>query len=199
MSKGLLPVPFMDFVPESMREEISKGSSEDGQVFCNYMDTLISELQELVKTIGYIQTPERCPEQFLEELGYLLSAGILVADTSTEKRLKIANAISSRNKKGSFQNFIKGVIDNLTGFSSELYPGNLLTDELGNFLVDENGDYLSDKENGYIMIDIGDAGASAPSVIAEVEAVLRLYVTLAYFYVDVGYISAGSFVRYFVI
>ena len=121
MNPHILPVPFLDNIPKVLREEIADGNANDGQALCDYMDTFIDECDDLVTEFGFIQTPERCPSQFLNELGYMINANIVSTDTDTQKRQKIQYAIANRQTKGSFTGFLKALIDAITGYSSSMW------------------------------------------------------------------------------
>lgn len=167
MNRDLLPIPFLDNVPSVMRKEILQEGSIDGKAFCDYMDEFISSCDDLVRSFGHILSAERCPVQFLEELGYLLNAGIVPTDTESSKRNKIYSAVSSRLNPGSFENYIKALIDGATGFSSSIwndYGSNYAveldpvasvwnaTSVIEETCIDESTNTLVD-ENGYQAVD----------------------------------------------
>lgn len=114
----MLPIPFSDFVPGTLKDRLSSDSS--GTALVNKADTHLEEWKQDITNLSYIKQPERCPSEFLNELGYMVSAGLLAFDTETQKRKKIYEAIERHKRRGSWTQDAKGIIDAIVGADSEI-------------------------------------------------------------------------------
>lgn len=210
---NILPYPLVNFIPKIMRDYPDAGTN----ALVAKLDELILRWEASGLGIADLNSPEKCPEQFLSELGYLLNAGIDESDSEQEKRVKVATAVASHKIRGSWTKDAKPKIDAITGTDTELvkptdsaewvwfddgglpytekwgvWDGGIPGDEYG-LLFLSNGNEMEIKGNVYI--DLKTSGLSAAQIQAirdEIEA----DVVPAYFRVFLGYFSGGFWVTY---
>ena len=115
----MLPLPIEKYIPKVLRDNLS--SSPSGQALIDFLNNHYEELSEEILEMYWFKLPSRCPSIFLNELGYLLNAGIVNTDSDYTKRSKIENAIETHKNRGTWENDAKLRIDAITGYSSSLY------------------------------------------------------------------------------
>lgn len=113
----MIPVPSINYIPKLLRDAIDAS----GTALTNKLDTNLDALLADVIGLGYLLSPDRCPDALLNEFGYFLNAGIFPEDTSQQKRQKIYNAISTHKKRGEWANDVKIKIDFLVGDNAVIY------------------------------------------------------------------------------
>jgi hypothetical protein len=211
----MLPIPFDNYIPKAFKRD-SKTLALSSKVDAN----LNAWMQDL---IGYdaMLDPVRIPSVFLNELGYLLNAGILDYDTETQKRKKIATAVQGHKRRGSWTFDAKPKIDIIAGGNSQIFtdpfgddwilvgewtdidPAYTYWASLGVDGVDDDlgialiGSGLEIEVAGNVYIDVDNPALTA----AEQQQIIDQMADIvpAYCYAHFGYLAAGIFVEYFVI
>ena len=113
----MLPLPSINYVPKILRENIDQA----GTALTNKLDTHLDSLLTDVIGMGYLLSPDRCPDAALNEFGYFLNAGITSQDTSQQKRQKIYGAIRAHKSRGEWVNDVKIKIDLLVGDNAVIF------------------------------------------------------------------------------
>jgi len=113
----MIPVPSINFFPKVFRDY----PDEALIALTNKLDDLFIEWFENAKSISNFSRVERCPSEFLKELGYLFGADISTYDDDREIRLKIYNAIRINKKRGTWVSHVKLIVDSIAGYDSRLY------------------------------------------------------------------------------
>lgn len=108
-----------------------------------------------IKLIGQVYSVEDVDDDYLDEIGYLLNAGIRPGDSVRTKKQKIFGAIASHKKRGSWSRDAKPRIDAITGLSSYIVTAedNDSWIQLGN-----TGDDSSSIDNGIFGGEAVDDG-----------------------------------------
>ncbi len=160
--------------------------------------------------------PVMIDSKYINELGYLVNAGILPQDSDFTKRNKVATAIKTHKNRGTWIDDVKLKIDASVGEDSKLVSivgsdewimsgdggtptsyfwsilgGDGITDDYGIRLIGESTEEIF---KGVVLIDVDSSTLTAD----EVEN-LKLNIedsVPAYFIIYLGYISGGSFVKY---
>jgi hypothetical protein len=214
----MIPVPFLKYIPKIFRAD-SKSVA-----LANKADAHLAlwkkDLTEIVRLIR----ADECPDYIVDELGFILSAGLKADDSILIKRKKVAFAVSNHKLRSTWP-ATKILIDSITGYSATIISISLndsgwvlvgnadtdygdfallgcdgINDELG---IDLNG-YLDDLvEPGNIRINLQD-GITTPVITAEVLAKVVNDITSeicpAYFRVFLGYVDgSGSYNTYTII
>jgi hypothetical protein len=91
--------------------------------FCLKLDSIIQSIFDDVLNITNLFDIVKCPVMFLDQLGYMINAGILQTDSETTKRIKIKTAIASHKKRGSWKYHVKSIIDSITLYSAVIFRG----------------------------------------------------------------------------
>jgi hypothetical protein len=91
--------------------------------FREKMDSIMTDLENDTLGLNDIIDPFKCPPNILSYLGDYLSAGIVENDSEAVKRNKIATAVASHKKRGSFVFDVKPKIDIIAGGDSAIYTG----------------------------------------------------------------------------
>ena len=78
-------------------------------------------IKQKIEELDTLLDFERCPTQYLERLGILLSAGILKTDSDLLKRTKIRYAVQSHKFAGTFRLDVKPLIDALVKGDCYIY------------------------------------------------------------------------------
>jgi hypothetical protein len=171
--------------------------------------------------LGYetMRDPFRCPSNLLDELGYWINAGIQPFDADYAKRVKIANAVKSHKKRGSFIYDAKSKIDLIAGGNSVIIHTTGLDDfifvgdgsepaafywaamgcdglDLG-LGVSMIGSGYEREVAGNIYIDVDNPALTAIQLQQIVDE-LSFDIVPAYMYIHLGYVSAGIFNEYIV-
>lgn len=208
----MLPVPFIDYIPQSYTRD-SKLTA-----FADKHDSIINGISEDILGLNHLMNPLRIPAGLIEHLGFFLNAGLLPFDSESIKRSKVAKAVQSHKRRGSFNLDAKPKIDDLAGGDSQLIksvggddwilagdgetPSAFYWSALGVDGVDTDlgialvggGDEI--EIAGNIFIDVDNSSLSSDE--QEQLRVTMLDIVPAYYKVHFGYLSAGAFVEYFV-
>jgi phage tail-like protein len=208
-------------IPESIETYIPRFYKRDTKLlaFINKFDSIIADLKNDTLGLNDLIDPMKIPANLIIELGTLLNAGIKDQDSETERRIKVANAVSSHKRRGSFSLDAKPKIDLICGGDSQIFRsfdkddwilvGDGLTpsayywaamgsdgidDDLGISLI---GEGLEIEVAGNIYIDVDNSTLSAADQ-ARLELEMEDIVP-AYMYVHFGYLNvSGQFIEYFV-
>lgn len=209
----VIPVPSLDNFPKVYRDNPDTGVL----ALSAKIDTLVTRWNLKIGDMMFLESPDRCPAQFVRELGELVSAGIYQEDTETQAREKVSRAIASHKVRGSWLYNAKLVIDIITGYSSSIY------EKLGNsgqwvWYVDSGrldrsykwaifdggnatsfgltfiGGYDEVELAGLVYIDLG----SSTIPYATIEQIKRNLsdVVPAYFIIKLGYTTGTVFTTY---
>ena len=114
---SLFPTPSLNYFPKSYRDNPSDGIT----ALSSALDYQINGLETEILQLAWLKQIEKCPSQFLDEFGYLFSAGLLNSDSDRTKRQKIKSAIMTQKRRGSWVDNAKPVIDAITGYSSAIF------------------------------------------------------------------------------
>lgn len=109
---------FSKDIPELLKRTVSSNPSASALITKSDSDVL--DWKEEILEIIFLKVAERCPSSFLNELGYMFSAGLLDFDTERTKRIKVYTAIQRHKKRGSWTNDAKALIDAIAGGNSSL-------------------------------------------------------------------------------
>jgi len=211
----ILPIPFIDFIPKAFDRD-SKALA-----LANKIDDNLTEWSDELISTETIMDPARVNVAFLEELGYIVNAGILPSDTETQKRKKIQNAVAAHKKRGSFAFDAKPKIDAIAMGNSQIIQ-TIGTDDF--ILVDDGTTptayYFAalgcDGLNlnlGISLIGAGDEGEIAGNIYIDVDnsaltaaqidqivMELEFDISPAYYRTHIGYMDiSGAFIEYTVI
>lgn len=210
----MLPIPFIDYIPQSFDRD-----NADLQAFASKMDEIFEELKADTLGLNTLIDPFRIPPALLDNLGYLLSAGINQQDDEHAKRIKIAEAVQGHKRRGSWNDDAKPKIDSIAGGDSQIIRsfdqddfilvGDGLTPTayywavMGCDGIDTDqgisliGSGYEIEVAGNVFIDV-DNNALTTDEQEEIELVMQDIVP-AYYRVHFGYINgSGQFVEYFV-
>lgn len=204
----MLPVPAKDFTPKIFKD------SPDLLALQAKLDKWNGIWKQDILNFLNFFNPVKAPSVILDELGYLLAAGIKAGDTDDTKRKKIARAITTHKKLGEWQDDIKIRIDAITGLNTLLFDESLadhwilVTDgntptaaywsALGVDGIDNSlGIALDGGEGtgnaGHIFIDF-TTNISAPQL-AEVKAIFEEDFIPAYLVIHLGYVSGIQYIE----
>jgi len=217
-SNNVLPYPSINFVPKIFRDNPDDGTT----ALTNKLDSLFETWEDLTKELNYLRSVDKCPAAFLDELGYLVNAGIFQEDTEAIKRKKIFYAIQGHKVRGSWTQDAKPKVDAITGTDTELvnnsdyeivaewiligennFYGNdkygtmagdagTVTDELG-LLLSGDGDDI--ELAGNVYIDLKSSTLTAAQI-QQIRDNLEFDIAPAYFRIFLGYFSGSLFVVY---
>jgi len=115
----MLPIAFEDNIPVLLKKALTV--DEAGQALADFWDEKYQELVNEIFEIYYFKRPDRCPSQFLDELGYWLAADIKTEDSDFTKRYKILKAIKTHKLRSTWTADAKNRIDAITGLNSVIY------------------------------------------------------------------------------
>jgi hypothetical protein len=113
----MIPVPSINYIPKLLRDV----ADASGTALTNKLDTHLDSLLTDVIGLGYLLSPDRCPDAALNEFGYFLNAGITSQDTSQQKRQKIYGAIKAHKSRGEWLGDVKPKIDLIVGNNAVLF------------------------------------------------------------------------------
>lgn len=216
----MLPLPFEEFIPKQLSEDID----DKGQAFIDKVDSLIREMSDEILEMYWFKLAERCPSDFLEELGFWLNAGLFQTDSELTKRRKIKEAVVGHKRRGSWNNDAKPKVDSITGYDAAIFRsvdsddsiemGQLSTeddtlywstesgkdgsdDDLGTWEV---GDFTEYVVAGNISIDCHEGVHTAVLTSAQIEQIvveLEFDIVPGYMDIYLGYIdTTGAFIVY---
>ena len=214
----LLPIPVQDYVPKMLLGNVTTS----GQALIDYYDEKYLALEKEIFEIFWFRLLERCPANFLDEWGALLSADLKQTDSDYTKRKKIQTAIETHKVRGSWVNDAKNRIDAITGLDAEIYsspgqddwimvgedtePVGYYTAILGADGIDlgfgislaGEGDELVISGNIYIDCHHGvNVATLTADQIAEIIYQIQDDVAPAYMRIVLGYINVGlQFIEY---
>ncbi len=207
----MLPTPFVKFIPKIFQKDTKAIAMADK------IDTHLALWKRDILSIEQFRTADECPASVLNELGYLLNAGIQNEDSETVRRSKIYNAILNHKNRGTWDDDVKLRIQAITGIEPELFNQvdnddwillgkestdpdrywatlgtDAIDDELGIWLVGDMTEYVI---AGNIYIDLKSSILTAAQIQQIVDD-LSEDIAPAYYAIYLGYISAGIFVVY---
>lgn len=219
----MLPIPFEDYVPQLLRENIDN----KGQAFVDKVTSITEDIRDETLEVYYInKVVERVPETFLDELGYFLNAGLKNTDSDMTKRNKIVNAIQGHKNRGTWEGDAKPKIDAITGYSARIFkettansddsiemgqtsdedPTFYWSTEQGNDGSDsllgtwEVGDFTEYVIAGNIYIDCHQGITTAVLTSDQIDQIvneLEFDIAPAYMIIYLGYVDAtGTFIIY---
>lgn len=215
----MLPIPFIDFIPKLMREHIS----DSGQAFTDEMDSIMTDLKNDILNLQRNRRIAQIPNLFLDELGFLLEAGLTNSDSAQTKREKLKDAVPAHKRRGRFDADVKPKIDAITGLSSDIissidsgdwiWLGNTGDDILdkkwgvwggttGGCMNDFGLDWIGSGNDleiaGNILIDLGgDAGNPTAETIAKVVEEMEIDIAPAYMQIFLGFLDVDdNFITY---
>ena len=187
--------------------------------FIAKFNSIIADLAGDTLGLNDLIDPMKIPADLIVELGTLLNAGIKDQDSETDRRKKVAGAVSAHKRRGSFNLDAKPKIDLICGGNSQIIRsydkddwilvGDGLTpsayywaamgadgidDDLGISLI---GSGLEIEVAGNIYIDVDNSTLSAADQ-ARLELEMEDIVP-AYMFIHFGYLNvSGQFIEYFV-
>lgn len=211
----MLPIPVDSYIPRAFKRD-SRVAALSAKIQAH-----LEEWKADVLNFDSLIDPVRIKASLLDEMGYLLNAGIFVYDTNAQKVLKIHNAIAGHKKRGSWVYDAKPKIDAICGgdaklvtaiglddwilvddgvsFPSAYYYAALgcdgIDDDLGISLI---GSGYEIEVAGNVYIDVDNPVLTATQIQQVVNA-LASDIAPGYYYVHIGYISVGAYVEYAVI
>jgi hypothetical protein len=205
------PESSIEAFPSPMQENPDAGTL----ALAAKLDTMLKGIFDDVDFIELLKLPEACPQQFLEEFGYMLQAGILPGDDDRTRRVKISTAVAGHKLRGTWVHDVKPKIDSITGASATLWnpigreldwPVRIGGDPaphawmvrgggLDAYGIIRTGTGCEVIIEGYVYIDVGTPGLT-PEQVRLIVDTLRVDVAPAYFHIYVGYISTGKFIVY---
>lgn len=209
----MLPIPFEKYIPKIFRRDTKLLALTDK------VDTHLTAWKNDILALKHNADPLSIGSSLVDDLGALLSPGFLDVDSSTIKRRKIATAVRSHRYHATFVYDVKLKIDAVVGGDSYLYTslnendddwiicGDGISPIAGSFYAILGGDGVAtdygirivgnDLEagtTGVVEIDVDDNSLSADEVLQVVQSIENdIPVFMRVF---LGYLSAGSFVRY---
>jgi hypothetical protein len=214
---GLLPIPFRDYVPKLLQDQID--STASGTALVTKADTHILEWKSDILEMFFFKLAERCPTKFLNELGDFISAGLNSFDTDSEKRIKIQSAVQRHKTRSTWKKDAKIIVDGVAGGDSSIVPAYFeaewilwgqqvgdpadytttfgddnVDDELG---IDLIGTFDENNIPGIVWIDVDNDSLTADEV-NRIVVSMEDDVAPAYFIVVLGYIHGvtGFFTPY---
>ena len=224
-----LPLPFENFILRYIRDLDSEsvtsmcrkanGQDQNGndQAVSAMGDAAILKWRKEVIDLRTLVDPVKCPYLLLDELGYMLGAGIIAGDSSDVKRHKCAVAISGHKNLGTWLYDIKPKIDAISGYSATIlsFTGDVTawilmgsaTDRSGTnwgilgadgtaitYGMDLVGEGAEVNTPGVTLVDVGTSGLSAAQVSEIVTTIAPL--VPAYFRLILGYLTGTTFTAY---
>jgi len=213
---GIYPKPVIDFIPKIFRND---------KLAIKLADKLESIICELEADIRQKENHNRADEiiaGLLDEIGFILSAGLKNQDTELAKRRKIRDAVPGHKNRSTFDKGLKPLLDTLTGFDSVILDfkfngqwvvtgdgntptsafwsvvgGDGVNDDFGIFI---GGGLLDQGVAGIIFINLHDGITTAQFTESEILAIVDEVEgeqDTAFFVIILGYIDgAGEFVTY---
>jgi len=152
----MIPTPSINYIPRLMSDNIDPA----GTALTNKLDTHLESLLSDVIGLGYLLSPDRCPDAALDQFGYFLNADITQQDTNQQKRQKIYGAIATHKKRGEWANDVKIKIDFLVGDNAVIYRAIQVGDPI--FCGDiDNGDFSS---FNWMLFGGGDATSAENAI-----------------------------------
>ena len=135
----MIPNPLLKFFPKLYQND-SKAAS-----LASKMDSIFASIKSDILGLKRLNRADECPGQFLSELDYALQANVQKGDTELQKRKKISNAIATQKKRGTWQNDAKIRIDNITGYSSDIYKASTSDDWIlcGDGMIENDQNYYA--------------------------------------------------------
>ena len=209
----MLPEDFDDYIPSFFERDAKLIAFKDK------LNSIVGDLEDDTLGLNNIIDPVRCPAGLLENLGFFLNAGINAQDSEAVKRDKIAKAVQSHKRRGSFDLDAKAKIDITAGGDSQIFRaidqddwilvGDGLTPsayywasmgydgidtDLGISLI---GSGLEVEVGGNIYIDVDNATLSAAEqeqIELDMQDIVPAYMKVHFGYID----GTGAFIEYFV-
>ena len=133
----MLPTPSIGFFPKIFQDDAKAAA------LAAKLDAYLATWGKDTLNIRQLCVPEQIPAQFIAELGFLLSVTFGTTDTETQRRQKVAAAVSQIENRATWLYDMKPSLDTLTGYNSSLFGGQYTDDWI---LV---GDGVSEYSNNY--------------------------------------------------
>jgi len=203
-SKNYFPKPFQDY-------------NDAGFVaLTNKIDSILTGIQSDMVNFRNLRRVEKMSRPFLEAMGYMLTANILLADTDVQAARKVYGALKQRKFKASWLSDVKPKIDIVTGASAIVYSPltepdwivmcGLATDPpnwwgvIGTDGTDANqgldivADGTESEVAGNVYIDVGISTLTAAQITQIVLSIAPS--TPCFFRIYLGYTVGTNFVLY---
>ena len=111
-----LPIPVSRYLPRAFLA----APDAPQNAFTAKIDAILEELQASVTEQLYLHDTARTPAILLDELAYMLAAGVEGGDSEAVKRMKISNAIMGHKNRSTWENDCKMRIDAITAGDSSI-------------------------------------------------------------------------------
>jgi phage tail-like protein len=208
----MLPIPSINYIPKIYRDANQSEMIALTNKIDDYVEYLFSDAMGLTDLLD----PDKCPSNFLNNLGDYINAGILNSDSETTKRIKIYEAVATHKKRGSWVNHVKIIIDAITGYDARIFRGTDFDDWIlcGDGVIEAGSSFAilgGDGTAPYGMLLVGDGtevvvkgnvyvdchygiytAVLTAGQIAELILQLQNDIVPAYMNVYLGYIDAGG-------
>ena len=206
----MLPIPFIDYIPKFFNRDNKLTAMSDKS------DEHLEEWKSDIKEIDTFKDAIRIDSNLINELGFLLSAGIKNQDSLRTKKEKVYKAIMGHKLRGTWNDDAKPKVDAIAGGDSQIVQvigaddfvligdgntpsgyfwsvlgGDGVATDYGIRLVGEGDENVL---KGIILIDTDNSGLTVDEV-EQIKLDLEDVVP-AYFIVKLGYVSGGIFVEY---
>lgn len=215
----MLPNTFENFIPKFLKDNLDTS----GRALITYIDDFTDLFYGYIREMYFFKDAVRCPAEFLDELGYWLSAGLKQGDSESTKRTKIYYAIMGHKKRGTWEDDAKIKIDAITGYSALIFTAGDTDDAilLGQESIDPDFYWITFQDNsgtdddlgwwlvgdmteyviaGNIYIDCHEGinvSTLTSDEIAQIVAEIETDIVPAYYAVYLGYTTAtGQFIHY---
>ena len=208
--KGISPTPAKNFLPDIYEDSTAKTALTDK------IDSDQNSLKQEIRLLQWIVDIDRCPGEFLPELGYKLGVTLLATETDREKRVKLFNAIESHKRRFTGKYDIFARIDAITGLSVSVFKyseGDFILggDGLDDIINPDGGILGGDSTypgfvmsgfwdepdiNGNINLDLGGDASLSSLLIDDVVQMIITEYGEPVFKVWLGYVSSGVFITY---
>lgn len=207
-----LPIPSALYFPKSYQDYNDLGF----QALTSKIDEIFSGIQSDLVNFRNLRRVEKMSRPFLNAIGYMLVANILIADTDVIAARKVYTALAQRKYKASWLNDVKPKIDNVTGSNAVIYsPFNEpdwivlcgeITDPpnwwgvIGVDGTDDNqgldivGDGTESELSGNVYIDVGISTLTADQITQIVLSIAPS--TPCFFRIYLGYTVGTNFIPY---
>ena len=205
-----LPIPSSLYFPKAFHSSAALSALQAK------IDYWLALWETGAQAVLYMTDIARCPSIFLPELGYLLQAGIVAADSDQAMRIKIATAIAAHQEHGTWLYDVEPKIFGITGIVPVLFGGQYIDWWIrsGNSMYpltsywairggnnDPNLTGMIREGSGneeiigcVVRVDLGSSGLSAAQIAAIVASIINSVPT--YFRAFLGWTAAGVFTPY---
>jgi hypothetical protein len=192
---SLLPLPTKDYgIPKILNENIDAG----GTVLCNKIDYIFETIEDETINLQDLHDIDKCPDKYLNYLGYTFAADLQDNDTSLQKRIKILNAIETHKKRFTWTDDYKQKIYLITGVYPDLYNFfHVLAIGVGGVGIKgyRQGAYgvIYNDPTLYNCIFIDTHIVPGMAIYDQIDVLLKNDLP-AYLVIKIGYISSGNYI-----